>query len=199
MHAEMPFRLVFFAILAVTIGISAYYRKKAREEGTTIDRRAEGLLALTLRVVFTLPLLIAFLLYIFVPQWMTWAWWPLPLWLRGVGAGVGIVCIALSRWTLACIGRNISETVLTKPGHQLVTQGPYRWVRHPLYAVTLLEIIALGCLASNGFIILYGLMGALLFRFLVIPKEEENLIKAFGREYEDYRRRTGALLPRLWP
>jgi protein-S-isoprenylcysteine O-methyltransferase Ste14 len=47
------------------------------------------------------------------------------------------------------IGANISETILTKRTHQLVTHGPYRWIRHPLYAFSLLELFSLALLADS--------------------------------------------------
>lgn len=96
------------------------------------------------------------------------------------------------------IGDNISETILTKSTHQLVTHGPYRWIRHPLYAFALLLLLPLGLLASNWFLLLFPCIRAVVFRWVVIPREEANLIKLFGKQYETYRERTGALLPRLW-
>jgi protein-S-isoprenylcysteine O-methyltransferase Ste14 len=101
------------------------------------------------------------------------------------------------RWVFRSIGSNISETVLTKQDHKLVTEGPYRRVRHPLYGVALLEILALSLIAGNWFMALLWLVGVLVFRYVIIPIEEANLIVAFDGEYEQYRARTGALAPRF--
>ena len=95
------------------------------------------------------------------------------------------------------IGDNISETVLTKRTHQLVTHGPYRWIRHPLYAFALLELFSLALLADSWFLFSFPCIVFVVFRWFVIPREEANLIKVFGEAYEEYRRRTGALVPRL--
>jgi protein-S-isoprenylcysteine O-methyltransferase Ste14 len=142
-------------------------------------------------------LLGSFALYVFAPEWMEWAAFPTPAWVRWAGAAVALGCVPLLWWVLRSIGRNISETVLTKKDHQLVTSGPYRWVRHPLYAVALVQILSLGVLARNWLIVVLGLFGVVVFRFVVIPKEETNLIKAFGDRYVEYTARTGALVPRI--
>jgi protein-S-isoprenylcysteine O-methyltransferase Ste14 len=97
------------------------------------------------------------------------------------------------------IGENISETILTKANHRLVTHGPYRWIRHPLYALALLELLCLAIIASSWYLLLLACTGLVVFRAVVIPREESNLIRAFGEPYEEYRRHTGALLPRLLP
>lgn len=77
----------------------------------------------------------------------------------------------------------------------LVIHGPYRRVRHPLYSLGLFEILSLSLLAANWFMPLLWLIAVLLFRFIVIPKEETSLVTVFAGEYQSYRERTGALVP----
>ena len=197
MEEELVFRLIFIGVFALGLSVSAYYRRLARKSGEVISRRQEGTLALILRAVMTLPLLVAILLYAFLPGWMAWSAISLPVWVRWLGVGLGVACLPLIWWVFSSIGSNISETVLTKREHKLVTEGPYRWVRHPLYGVALLEILALSLMASNWFMALLGFIGVLVFRFVVIPIEEAKLIAAFDGEYEQYRARTGALAPRF--
>jgi protein-S-isoprenylcysteine O-methyltransferase Ste14 len=179
------------------LSLSAYYRRLARKSGDIISRRQEGTLALILRAAMALPLLLAILLYAFLPDWTAWSTIHLPVWVRWLGAGLGVAGLPLLWWVFTNIGSNISETVLTKREHKLVTDGPYRWVRHPLYGVARLEILALSLMAGNWFIALLWLIGVLVFRLVVIPMEEAKLIAAFDGEYEQYRARTGALTPRF--
>ena len=56
---------------------------------------------------------------------------------------------------------------------------------------------SLGLMTASWLIMLYALAGAVIFRLGVIPKEEEKLIQAFGEDYQGYRKRTGAIVPRL--
>lgn len=184
--------------MVLSVVISGYHRRRARQSGTVIPRRAEGIPALLLRAGAGSLLLAALLAAVVAPPWMSWATVELPIALRWVGAGVACACLPVLWWVFTSIGRNISETVLTKTDHQLVTHGPYRWVRHPLYATALVEILALAMAAANWLLFALGLVAAMAFRLMVIPREEANLVQAFGADYEAYRRRTGALVPRLW-
>jgi protein-S-isoprenylcysteine O-methyltransferase Ste14 len=198
MDIENIFRLVFFVVLLLALLISGTYRRRAREEGGVIERRAEGGSVLFLRMLFAFPLLVVLLLYIFYPQALVWATLELPIWLRILGAVIAILCIPLILWVFRNIGKNISETVLTKESHELVTSGPYHWVRHPLYASALLLLFSLSLVSANWFIFLYTLIGSFVFRFVVVPAEEKKLTEAFGEEYTKYQSRTGALIPKLF-
>jgi protein-S-isoprenylcysteine O-methyltransferase Ste14 len=197
MEKELVFRMIFIGVFALGLSISTYYRRRARKSGEAIYRHQEGTLALILRLVIALPLLLTILFYAFVPRWMDWSAFSLPVWVRWIGVSLGIACLPLLWWVFSSIGSNITETVLTKREHELVTRGPYRWVRHPLYGVALLEILALSLMAGNWFMALLWLFGVLVFRCLVIPIEEARLIAAFDGAYEQYQARTGALAPRF--
>lgn len=197
MNNEWLFRLIFIGVFVLCILLSTHYRRLARKTSGVIARRQEGTLALILRVLLTLPLLLSIVLYACNPRWMDWSAIALPLWARWLGAGLGLACVPLLWWVLRSIGANISETVLTKQNHQLVMKGPYRWVRHPLYSAGLLEILALSLLAGNWFMMLLGIIGICVFRYIVIPKEEANLIAAFDGEYQHYQKQTGALVPQF--
>src|SRR4030067_2203203 len=134
MYVEGTLRGIFLIVFLSSIVISGYYRKRARRSGQVIPRRAEGPIALLLRMAMALVVAISFLAYVFAPAWLAWSAWGLPLWLRSAAAVLAIGCLPAIRWVLVSIGDNISETILTKRTHQLVTRGPYRWIRHPLYA-----------------------------------------------------------------
>ena len=194
---ELTFRSIFIMVFALGLSISTYYRRLARKSSEAIYRRQEGTLASILRAALALPLLLAIFLYAFLPGRMGWSTINLPVWVRWLGAGLGVTCLPLMWWVFTSIGSNISETVLTKREHRLVTDGPYRWVRHPLYGVGLLKILALSLMASNWFMALLWLIYVLVFRYIVIPIEESKLIAAFDGEYEQYQARTGALAPRF--
>jgi protein-S-isoprenylcysteine O-methyltransferase Ste14 len=196
MTQEQLFRVAFAVIFITVMSISGYYRRRARAAGETIARRQEGALALLLRLVFTLPLLLTIVLYLFRPDWLAWATFSLPHWARWAGVGLGLACIPLAHWVFTSIGSNISETVLTKKSHQLVTEGPYRWIRHPLYSTGLLLILSLGLIARNWFLLALWGVAFVVFRFVVIPVEERKLTEAFGDAYAQYRKHTGALVPR---
>jgi protein-S-isoprenylcysteine O-methyltransferase Ste14 len=82
-----------------------------------------------------------------------------------------------------------------KDDHQLVTDGAYRWVRHPIYLAFLLMISGSGILARNWFMELTGVLLITFVILLRIPREEALLAERFGDQYIAYRKRTPSLIP----
>jgi len=191
------FRWLALVSVICVFAISAYHRRVARKTGETIARRREGLLFGVLRAVFALPLFAGVVAYLIDPAWMAWASLPLPEWIRWCGVALGLLAIPSAWWLFRHLGRNVSETVLTKTDHALVTTGPYRWVRHPLYATGGALLFAVGLMAANWFILGFTRIGFLAIRFAVVPLEERELTRKFGEGYSDYMTRTGRFLPRV--
>ena len=194
MNAELMYRLMVLLILGCVFLISGIYRRRARTQ-EFIRRQEEGLLVLVLRLAAAIPLLLVITLNIFLPELMGWSRFSLPRWLRLVAMSLAIGSVLWLWWVFRSIGSNISETILTKDSHELVTSGPYRWIRHPLYAGALVLLITISLVLTDYFILGYAVIGLLAFRLLVIPAEEEQLLEAFGEDYECYQSRTGAMLP----
>ncbi|MCI0693647.1 isoprenylcysteine carboxylmethyltransferase family protein [candidate division KSB1 bacterium] len=196
MNHEATFRLIFIAVFALSFSISGYHRHHARKQSGKIPRQAEGKSFIALRLLLAVPLYLAMFAYMINPQWMAWSALPLPAWLHWLGAGLGFAMIPLLYWLFRSLGKNVSETVLTKERHELITHGPYRWIRHPLYTVASIGIFALGLLAANWFMLLMILLIMATLPALV-AKEEAQLIEKFGNAYREYMQRTGRFLPRL--
>jgi protein-S-isoprenylcysteine O-methyltransferase Ste14 len=196
MNHETTFRLIFITVFVLSLSISAYHRHRARKQSGKIPRQAEGKIFIALRLLLAVPLYLAMFAYMIDPQWMAWAALPLPAWLRWLGAGLGFAMVPLLYWLFCSLGKNVSETVLTKESHELVTHGPYRWIRHPLYSVASLGIFALGLVAANWFMLLMIILIMMMLPALA-AKEEAMLIEKFGGEYREYMQRTGRFLPRL--
>lgn len=194
MSAEIPFRLALLALFAVTVFIVGYHRVQAAKSGERITRSEEGiLLAVSLRLA-GLCLWLATMGYLVSPAWMAWAQWPLPNWLRWLGAGTGLFFTLLIYWTLTNLGKNLTDTVMTRAAATLVTSGPYRFVRHPFYVCVALLIVSVTLLSANWLI---GASGLLVMTLLVVrtPTEEQKLIERFGDSYRAYMAKTG----RFWP
>jgi protein-S-isoprenylcysteine O-methyltransferase Ste14 len=178
--------------------IIAFHRIRSQMTGEKLDRRQEGaLILLTLR-----PAGIAHMvgvgIYMVDPSRMAWSSMPLPLWLRWAGVAVGAASGALLTWTLINLGKNLTDTVVTRRAHTLVTVGPYRWVRHPFYDAVALAVLANSLVAANWFLLATG---ALLMTMMVIRtrREEEHLLARFGDAYRSYVNRTGRFFPRRTP
>ncbi len=191
------FRWFALAVFLVSLGISARRRRQARRAGETIRRSQEPPGLIAGRMLVALPLFSGVLVYLANPEWMAWASLDLPTWVRWVGVGLGVIVPISVHRVLAALGANVSETVLTKRHHRLVTSGPYGRVRHPLYATGLALFLSMGLMAANAFILLWTAVASIGVRVVVIPREEAHLEATFGERYRRYRRETGSLLPRL--
>jgi protein-S-isoprenylcysteine O-methyltransferase Ste14 len=194
---ENIFRILAALIFFTGIGISSYYRRKAdRESGEKISRKVDGTALMNIIRIGGLILWLSPLAYLINPAWMAWSKLGLPEWVRWIGVGVGILCTLGIYWLFSSIGSGITPTSATRKEHRLVTSGPYRWVRHPLYTVGSSLFIAFGMMADNWFIALLGIL-AFIAMAARTPKEEANLIEKFGDEYREYMKRTGRFFPRL--
>ena len=139
---------------------------------------------------------ISLLVYMINPGWMMWSALPLPGWLRWVGAGWVATAIPLLYWMFSSLGANVTDTVAVRKEHSLVTHGPYRWIRHPLYTFGFLAFVGFSLLTANWFTGVTGLI-AIAMLLLRTPIEEAKLIERFGNDYREYMRRTGRFFPRL--
>ena len=194
---ENIFRVLAAVILFTGIGISSYFRRKAdRDTGEKISRKVDGTALMTIIKVLGLVLWLTPLVYLLNPNWMAWSKIGLPDWIRWLGVAIGVLCVAMIYWLFSSIGSGISPTSATRKQHTLVTSGPYRWVRHPLYTVGSSMFIAFGMMADNWFIAALGVL-AFIAMASRTPKEEANLIEKCGDEYREYMKHTGRYLPKL--
>jgi len=194
---ENIFRILATLILFTAVGISSYFRRKAdQESGEKISRSVDGSLMMTLIRIGGLLLWLSPLVYLINPRWMAWSKIGLPEGTRWLGVGIGILCVLGVYWLFSSIGSGITPTSATRKQHMLVTNGPYRWVRHPLYTVGSSMFVAFGMMADNWFIAGLGILTFILMAIRT-PKEEANLIEKFGDEYREYMKRTGRFFPKL--
>lgn len=197
--SDATFRWILGGILVVSIVASGTLRLRARRAGGGIPRRLERPGLIALRVALGGSLAAALLAAVIAPGWPAWASMPLPAWGRWLGAALAASGAAFAISGLAALGRNVSETTLTRAGQELVTTGPYRLVRHPLYAGGSIMLVGFALLAASWLVVGVSLVAIAGIRLVIVPREEAALVEHFGDAYTGYRARTGALLPRLRP
>jgi len=196
MNHDQTLRAVLIVVFLLVLPIGIYHRLKSQATREKLDRWQEGLFILaTLR-----PVGMAFWLGVIAwmvdPGWMAWSSVSLPAWLRWTGVGVIATACGLLVWIFRCLGKNLTDTVVTRRQHTLVIHGPYRWVRHPFYDSAALLMVAVSLIAANWFLLVTGVVG---FFLLIIRTrtEEKNLVARFGDSYRAYMERTGRFLPRI--
>jgi protein-S-isoprenylcysteine O-methyltransferase Ste14 len=114
----------------------------------------------------------------------------------------GITCFAIGLWFFyrshADLGTNWSITLEVREGHRLITQGVYRWVRHPMYSALLLYCVGQALVIPNWVAGLSNLVAFAALLALRIGAEERMMTQQFGNEYAEYAARTKRLIPRVW-
>jgi protein-S-isoprenylcysteine O-methyltransferase Ste14 len=112
-------------------------------------------------------------------------------------AGVGLALLALGLgfavWARVHIGRNWGTPMMLKQDPELVTSGPYRLVRHPIYSGILAAAVGTAVALSWSWLILVALMGCYFIFSAVV--EERNMTKEFPNAYPPYKRSTKMLVP----
>jgi protein-S-isoprenylcysteine O-methyltransferase Ste14 len=196
MTDEAIFRIVTATLFVSALLISVYHRHKADRASEKVSWRDEGLPIIVLLRLSGFAAWLSVFTYLLNPRWMQWSSLNLPDWLRWFGAALGVATLPLLYWVFISIGKNITPTVATRKDHQLVIGGAYGWVRHPLYSVGTLFLLALNLLVANWFVSLASIIGLTMI-LVRLPKEEASLIERFGDEYRAYMKRTGRLLPRM--
>ncbi len=202
MGEEGVFRSALLALWLCLFLIRVYYAARLRRAGERVSpgRRAvqqrEGGWLHGARVLLFCGLIGALVVYTFKPQWMGSFVLPLPSRLRWAGVVLGLLCLPFLIWVQHALGRQWSSGLQLREEHVLVTEGPYRWVRHPMYSVVFAFLAAL-CLVSANWIFMVGTAAAIVMLYRRIDQEEEMMMQQFGDEYRSYKTHTGRLLPRL--
>ena len=193
---DHQFRIILLAGFAAVLPFAMYYRIRSQASGEKLDRLQEGLLLLIGIRALGLAHWLGVIAYLINPDNMSWSGVALPLWSRWLGVGLGVPAGLLLLLTFHHLGTNLTDTVVTRKKHTLVTGGPYRWVRHPFYVAAALAILANALTTANWFIFITG---GVAFLLLVVrtDKEEAKLIDRFGDDYRQYMQRTGRFIPKL--
>jgi protein-S-isoprenylcysteine O-methyltransferase Ste14 len=189
-------RVVLIAFSVVFVAVAGYYRVQSLRSKEHLDRTKEGwpiLIGLRLMGLLTIASAAAWLEN---PASFHWAEWPVSLTLRWFGAVAFAAAIAWLIWMFQTLGRNLTDTVITRRDAYFVDRGPYRLVRNPMYTGVLLVSVSLGLALGTW---LLPLLGGGVFALFVLRTrtEEKYLIERFGDQYLQYMQRVGRFFPRL--
>ena len=109
---------------------------------------------------------------------------------RMAGTGIGVAGLALMAWAVVALGR-ARTTVLPHRGvSALVTTGPFRFRRNPIYLGEVMMFLGLAELTKSVWLVILAPVFALLITWLAILPEERHLEARFGDAYRAYRART---------
>lgn len=194
---DIVFRIILALIFIIFIAHRAYYnRKYPPSTADTVEEKKSGL-STYLSALLVIIGLVALVIYLIRPQLLFWASIPMPDFLRWIGVGIAVAGFGLLQWSQNTLSRNWSDKPRIMGSQELVTEGPYYWVRHPIYTAFLVILGSTLLISANWF------LGAAWIGMVVlditgrIQYEEQKMISHFGDPYLTYMERTGRFFPRI--
>lgn len=112
-----------------------------------------------------------------------------------IGLFMYFVALGVRTRCINILGEYYSINIEIRSGQALVKKGPYRFMRHPIYAVTILEVLGIPLVGNAYFSFLIALLCYLPILIIRTYLEEKELIKHYGDEYVRYQREVMAFLP----
>lgn len=198
MNNDLIFRLILAILFVLVVGTRRYFEQKAAKtakEALKQDMDSRALIALQ-SLLLTLSNL-AMIAHLINPSWMAWSSLTLSEWARWIGTALGMVGTAILVWAHRILGKNFFGGMKIRQGHQLITSGPYRWVRHPMYTAFILLGLAWFLLSGSWMIAGFWLAATVLVIVTRLNEEERMMLRQFGDAYRIYEQQTGRFLPRL--
>ena len=167
-------------------------------EEATLKKREAGIVS---RIAGLLGMLgfATMLAFVINPGWLAFADLAFPVWLRWAGVGIAIAGFFLLQWAQITLGKSWSDTPRMLKEQTLITAGPYRLIRHPIYTAFLLILGSTFLISSNWLIGLSWIGMTVLEIVSRIRFEESLMLEYFGDSYRAYMKKTGRLLPKLIP
>ena len=117
-------------------------------------------------------------------------------------AGLTVALAVASAWLVNAAARHLGKqwalAARLIEGHTLIQDGPYRFVRNPIYAGMLGLLLATGLAVTERIPLLLAMMLFIAGTYIRVRSEERLLRQAFGSEFEEYARKVPALIPGIY-
>lgn len=197
MNTETIFRIILpVLIIGFALHRGYYVKYHSKPEDATVKKREEGIVSKIAGLLGMLGFL-SVIVYAVNPNWLAFANLSFPAWLRWLGVGIALVGFALLQWSQVTLANSWSDTPRMMKEQTLITSGPYRTIRHPIYTAFILILGSTLFISSNWLI---GLCWAGMTILEVISRisfEESLMLEFFGEQYREYMKKTGRLLPKV--
>lgn len=197
-RTDIPLRLaILFQLLAMGV-VRAYFGAPGHNEpgeASPDDSSEPAWLTATLAMI-ALVHFGAILTYLTNPSLLQWSAFEAGEVVRWIGIQLSCFGTAGEIWAAVSLGASYSPTLRIAEERVVVRAGPYRWIRHPLYAFWLPVMLGWGFAACNWFIVVSGSILIFVLVVIRVPQEETMMLKGFGESYREYMTHTGRFLPR---
>ncbi len=193
----LAIRACLIALSLTFFVMGGYYRVQSQRGRERLDRRKEGWPLLIGIRLMGFVLLGSTAVWLSQPGWFRWAAWPVPMAVRWTGVVGYAFAVSWLLWMFHTLGRNLTDTVVVRRDARLVTSGPYRLVRNPMYTGVPMVGLTLG-LALGTWLAPVAALGMFSLLAVRLRREEKYLVGRFGDDYLNYMQRVGRFFPRIW-
>jgi len=202
MDMNLFFRITFLILWFLLGVVRGYYGRKTKTHdslagikvklGTATKEVGKGFIIVT--ALITLIGGVGLVLYLLAPPWWTWTSLPLGEWVQWLGIVVAIPSLIFLIWVHRHLDKQWSIALELTEDHKLITSGPYRRIRHPMYLGVFMYTAGM-ILVSLDLLVLLFFGFTIWVNYRRIPDEEQMMIDEFGDEYRSYMKYSGKLLP----
>ena len=153
------------------VGLRAYYQRLNKQ--TLTEQSYRTLPDMIVAICSILLALAVVPMLVICTPWLVPFQMTLSISLRIVGLLGYFASILLLWWIHATLRKNFSPDLEIAENHQLITVGPYKYVRHPMYTQFLLWAVFQGLLLANSFVLVFGIVAWVFFYCVRMPAEEK--------------------------
>jgi len=190
------FRIIFAVFFIINI-IVRYYHHYSNRLILNKEIGHEGIKHSIIKRLLIGIYIIVSLFYIFLPDYIDFLKISYHDVFRWLGVLIVLPATFLLVWSFKTLGKYYVPSLKILKNHKLIKDGPYKWIRHPIYLSELLGGFGLALLAQNVILIVIAIVSLYVILFLRMPIEEKMLINTFGNKYKEYMKSTERLFPKI--
>ncbi|MDR0733276.1 MAG: isoprenylcysteine carboxylmethyltransferase family protein [Dysgonamonadaceae bacterium] len=191
---DIAYKILLAALVIAMNLIRMYYQKRYKQTHATTESEIAPKREKLLTQMMALALAVPGMIWLFT-GWLSFGQYALPDSVRIAGFAVGVYGIWWFYRIHKTLGDNWSPVLEIRRKHTLITAGPYKRVRHPMYSNMMLWLVSFALITANWFYALTISTGLVILLSVRIPDEEKLMIERFGEQYREYMKRTKRLIP----
>ena len=191
---NIVYKILLAALVIALNLIHIYYQKRYKQTHATTESEIAPKREKLLTQIMGLTLAVPGMIWLFT-GWLSFGQLALPDGVRMAGFAVGVYGVWWFYRIHRTLGDNWSPVLEIRSEHTLITTGPYRKVRHPMYSDMILWLLSFALITANWFYALTISAGLTILFSIRIPDEEKLMTARFGEHYKAYMQQTRRLIP----